>query len=196
MSSISTENEGSVAALAAVTDNLRHRRTVALFEDRPVVRQHVEDAIELARWAPNHHLTEPWHFYLLGDKARLSTLELVEDIVGKRANPDVGARKRAKWEKVPGWVVVTCKRNEDKLIEREDYAACCCAIHNFSLYLWQLGIGMKWSSGSIIRDERYYDALGFNADQEFIVGLISYGYPKLIPTQKRKSASEIMTSLA
>ena len=102
MSSISTENEGSVAALAAVTNNLRHRRTVALFEERPVVRQHIEDAVELARWAPNHHLTEPWHFYLLGDKARVATLEMVEIIVSARSNSDIGARKRVKWEKSTG----------------------------------------------------------------------------------------------
>ena len=189
MSSNPPQDDDPVAGI------LRNRRTVALFEDKLVARQHIEDAVALARWAPNHHLTEPWHFYLLGDKARDVTLELVESIVSVRANPDIGARKRAKWEKVPGWVVVTCKRKDDALMEREDYAACCCAIHSFSLYLWRVGIGMKWSTGSIIRDERYYSSLGIDQSKEFIVGLLSYGYPKLIPVQKRKPADQIITQL-
>lgn len=195
MPSIATDKEDDVAALKAVADNLRGRRTIALFEPRPVVERHILDAIDLARWAPNHHLTQPWHFYLLGDKARAATLHWVEVIVGERANPEVGARKRAKWEKVPGWVVVTCKRNDDALIQTEDYAASACAIHSFSLYLWQLGIGMKWSTGSITRDPRYLDALGIDQDREFVVGLISYGYPKMVPVQKRHEADQITTRL-
>ncbi len=190
-----SSDQESTAALAAVRDNLRHRRTVALFEERPVDRQHVLDAISLARWAPNHHLTEPWHFYLLGDDARGQTLKWVEVIVGERANPQIGARKRDKWAKVPGWVIVTCRRNEDSLVQQEDYAACACAVHNFSLYLWQLGIGMKWSTGSITRDTRYLDALGIDGEREQVVGLISYGYPKLIPVQKRRDVQDIVTQL-
>ena len=195
MSAIDTDNESEVAALKAVTDNMRHRRTIALFEDRPVVQQHILDAIELARWAPNHRLTEPWRFYLLGPEAREATLHWVEIIVAERTNPEVGARKAEKWAKVPGWVLVTCPRSDDALLEREDYAACACAIHNFSLYLWKLGIGMKWSTGSITRDERYLEAVGIDADKEFVVGLISYGYPRMIPTQKRRELTDIVTHL-
>jgi nitroreductase len=175
MASTATDNNQESHDRKAVADNLRGRRTIALFDDRAVDQQHILDAIDLARWAPNHHLTQPWHFYLLGEKARESTLHWVEVIVGERANPDVGARKRDKWAKVPGWVVVTCKRNDDALMQQEDYASCACAVHSFSLYLWQLGIGMKWSTGSITRDPRYLDALGIDQENEFVVGLISYG---------------------
>ncbi|MFK7887982.1 MAG: nitroreductase [Gammaproteobacteria bacterium] len=195
MASIATDKEEDVAALKAVSDNLRERRTIALFEPRPVVERHITDAINLARWAPNHHVTQPWHFYLLGEKARDATLHWVEVIVGERANPEIGARKRAKWADVPGWVVVTCKRNSDALMQQEDYAACACAIQSFSLYLWQLGIGMKWSTGSITRDARYLDALGIDQEKEFVVGLISYGYPKTVPVQKRHEAEQIITRL-
>ena len=195
MTSKATEQEEAADALKIVRDNLRHRRTVALFQDRPVDRQHILDAVALARWAPNHHLTEPWRFYLLGDKAREATLHWVEVIVGERTKPEIGARKAAKWAKVPGWVAVTCRRSDDELTQREDYASCACAIHSFSLYLWQLGIGMKWSTGSITRDPRYLDALGIDTDSEYIVGLISYGYPKLIPVQKRRPIDDIVTEL-
>lgn len=195
MAAIDTNDDSNLAALDAVKDNLRHRRTIALFEDRSVDQQHVLDAVEAARWAPNHRLTEPWKFYLLGEAATAATLHWVEVIVSERANPEVGKRKAEKWAKVPGWVIVTCPRSDDALLQQEDYAACACAIQNFSLYLWNVGIGMKWSTGSITRDARYLNAVGIDTDNEFIVGLISYGYPKMIPTQKRRDVEDIVTHL-
>ncbi len=52
--------------LQIVAEHIRGRRTIKLFHDRPVSRELILDAIEAARWAPSHHVTEPWHFYLLG----------------------------------------------------------------------------------------------------------------------------------
>jgi hypothetical protein len=41
------------------------------------------------------------------------------------------ARKYAQWKSTPGWMVVTSRRSDDPLVDREDYAACCCAVQNF-----------------------------------------------------------------
>jgi nitroreductase len=38
---------------------IRTRRTHKRFEHEPVRREVIEELLELARWAPNHHLTEP-----------------------------------------------------------------------------------------------------------------------------------------
>ena len=35
------------------------RRTHKAYDAEPVAREVVEQLLELARWAPNHHLTEP-----------------------------------------------------------------------------------------------------------------------------------------
>lgn len=183
------------SALRAVRRNLRSRRSITLFENKPVDPQILIDAIEIARWAPNHHLTQPWHFYLLGDKARAATLRIVEQVVGERRTARIGARKAKKWSKIPGWIVVTCALSEDSLTQMEDYAACSCAIHSMSLYLWELGIGTKWTTGPITRDPRYFEALGLDIDEVMIVGLVSYGYPKLIPIQKRNEVADILTRL-
>ncbi len=190
-----TAQPQSAETLEVVASTLRERRTIAMFEERPVDRETIMQAIEVARWAPNHRLTEPWRFYLVGEKAREATLHWVEVVTTEKANAEVGARKAGKWAKVPGWLLVTCKRSDDALLEQEDYAACACAIHNLSLYLWRAGIGMKWSSGAITRDARYLKALGIDEDNEFVVGLISYGYPKIVPTQKRRPVDDIAVNL-
>ena len=49
-------------SLQHLAERMRSRRTVKLFLQQPISRQLILDAIEVARWAPNQPLTEPWHF--------------------------------------------------------------------------------------------------------------------------------------
>jgi hypothetical protein len=61
------------------------------------------------------------------------------------------------------------------------------------LYLWKAGVGSKWTTGDITRDTRFFDIVGIDETQAFVVGLIWYGYPKMTPTQSRKNLKEILT---
>ena len=174
---------------------LRGRRTIELFLQTPVPRELLREAIEAATWAPNHHVTEPWHFYLLGDDTIERCLDLCEDIVSRKKGAKAGNFKRRKWSEKPGWLVVTCRRSQDTLLQTEDYAACCAAVQNLMLYLWKAGVGCKWTTGDITRDSRFGDIVGFDAGEAFVVGLIWYGYPKLTPSQNRKNLAEALTEL-
>jgi len=174
---------------------LRGRRTIELFLNTPVPAALVKEALEAATWAPNHHLTEPWKFCLLGKESVSSCLELVRDIVTAKKDAKMGEFKVQSWSEKPGWLVVTCRKSDDEMTQREDYAACCAATQNFMLYLWKAGVGSKWTTGDITRDARFFDIVGINADDEFVVGLIWYGYPKLTPTQSRKPIDEVLRQL-
>ena len=174
-------------------ERIRSRRTVNLFLQQPISRQLILDAIELARWAPNHHMTEPWHFYLLGEDTIRQSVELTRIVVSERKSQEIGDFKAKEAAARPGWLVVTCQHSDDPLLEREDYASVCCAIQNFSLYISEAGLASKWATGPITRDSRFYDLLEIDAEKEFIVALIWYGYPKITPTQQRKDVTEIVT---
>jgi nitroreductase len=174
---------------------VRGRRTINLYLQTPVPGELVREAVEVAAWAPNHHVTEPWHFYLLGSDTVARCLDLCFDIVSARKGDEAASFKREQWSEKPGWLVVTCNRSDDELLQREDYAACAAALQNFMLYLWKAGVGSKWTTGDITRDERFFDILGIDADREFVVGLVWYGYPKITPEQKRKALGEILTEL-
>ena len=63
------------------------------------------------------------------------------------------------------------------------------------LYLWKAGVGSKWTSGAITRDARFFDILGIDASQAFVVGMIWFGYPKLTPSQSRKAVDEVLVRL-
>lgn len=179
--------------LRILAERIRSRRSTNLFLKRKVKTDLVRDAIELARWAPNHHLTEPWHFYLLGDKKKEQSVELIRTIVTETKSAEMGEHKAKSAAAIPGWLVVTCKKSNDELRGREDYAACCCAVQNILLYLSEAGVASKWTTGLITRDVRFFGLLGIDPDTEYVVALIWYGYPKVLPTQSRKDVSEILT---
>ena len=174
---------------------LRGRRTIELFLQTPVPDALIREAIEVATWAPNHHVTEPWTFYHLGKEAIGKCLDLCRDIVETKKDAKVAEFKAKSWSEKPGWLVVSCRKSEDELTQQEDYGACCAAIQNLLLYLWKAGVGSKWTSGDITRDARFFDIIGANAEEEFVVGLIWLGYPKLTPTQSRKALDEVFREL-
>ena len=174
---------------------LRGRRTIELFLQTPVPRNLVNEAIEAATWAPNHHVTEPWHFYTIGDAGKKRCLDLCRDIVSAKKGEKAGTFKRKSWSEKPCWLVVTCRRSEDELLQHEDYAACCAAVQNLTLYLWKAGVGSKWTTGDITNDPRFFDILGIDEAKVFVVGLIWYGYPKLTPTQSRKDVGEVFSEI-
>ncbi len=181
-------------ALRCLEDCIVQRRTVVLFEERQVDESLVERAVELASWAPNHHLTEPWHFHLLGPDTRRELIELIRLNAEAARGAKIASAKARRAEAVPGWLVVSCAIADNELTRQEDYAATACAIQNLSLYFWQAGIGMKWSTGGVTRDPRFYRLLEIDAEARSIVGLLSFGYPKHVPEAKpRKSIDQLLT---
>ncbi len=181
--------------LQQLGDCIRSRRTVGQFEPERVSRDLIMDAIEVARWAPNHRMTEPWRFYLLGSETIARSVELTRIVVTERKGEKLGEFKAADAAKRPGWMVVTSARSDDELLQQEDYAAVCCAVQNLMLYLSAAGVATKWATGPITRDNRFYELLDIAPDRENIIGIIWYGYPKIMPQQQRKAVSESVVEL-
>src|ERR671921_793612 len=91
-------------------DAIRGRRTHKAYGRDPVDRETLEELFELARWAPNHHLTNPWRFRVLGPES----LERL-----KQAAPD-GA---AKLDRAPTLVVCSVVQTGDEVQDSEDMCA-------------------------------------------------------------------------
>jgi nitroreductase len=170
----------------AVADVIRARRSINKFKPDTPPLERVRAALELACWAPNHKLTEPWRYFLLGPDTAERVAVLNAEIVSAERGATVANSKLARWRAVPGTLVVTCVVAEDPLRAEEDYAACCCAIQNLQLALWADGIGTKWTTGAVTRDPRFFELLGIARDRYRVVGLIWYGYPDETPAMTRK----------
>ena len=177
----------------AVAGAIRNRRTVHTFEPVPAPpEEEILAAIDLARWAPNHHLTEPWRFYLIGPETTRKISRLNADMYGQSRGEQAGAAKYARWLGIPGWVIVTCSRSSDEIRQREDYAACCCALHNVQLYLWTRGIGVKWTTGPVTRTDQFFEIAGIDPEREMLVGLVWYGFAAEVPCVQRKPVRDIL----
>lgn len=178
-----------------LTAVMRGRRTVGAFLPKLPPAEVIASALELATWAPNHRKTEPWRFYWLGPQTAASITELNASLVAEKKGRDAGEAKRRQWSAIPGWLVMTCRKSADSLLQQEDYAACCCALQNLMLALWSAGIGTKWSTGDVTRHPEFARQVGMNLDEEFVVGLIWYGYPQSIPSQTRTPMREFLMAL-
>ena len=187
--------ENSLPHSDAVAALLRDRRTTHDFLPDRIADDVIERAVEVGSWAPNHHRTEPWRFYLLGALARKQIIERNTELVRIAQGERAAEIKRQRWLEVPGWLLMTCLHSEDALREREDYAACCCAAQNMMLTLWADGIGTKWTTGAITRDPELFHMLGVHAAREFVVGLFWYGRPASVTAQQRRPLAQVLARI-
>lgn len=171
------------------------RRTIGAFQSELPPREIILEAIELARWAPNHKKTEPWHVFWLGPESVSAVIELNKRIISETKGPAEAEAKSKKWAQVPGWLVVACELAADPIRRDEDYAACCCAIQNLQLALWSAGIGSKWSTGDVTRHPEFFNLLGINPASQRVVGMVWYGYPAVVPEQTRHAVDAFLREL-
>jgi nitroreductase len=183
-----TFDEAFGAELSAL---MRGRRSIDFFAPEPAGTDRLREAIDLARWAPNHRLTEPWRFYLIGPQTAAALAEFGAEFDRMRKGERAGEARLARLRAIPGFFVLTCRKSDDDLLQREDYAACCCAAQNVLLYLWSRGIGSKWTTGGMTRGRRFYELVGIDPDAETVVGFFWYGRAAVVPIRKRRDVSEI-----
>jgi nitroreductase len=187
------DNEATTRSIEGV---IRGRRTIHNFTTEVAPFEQIEKAIELASWAPNHRHTEPWRFHHLGPETISAVADLNARLVAEQKGAAAGEAKRERWSTIPGWLVVTSALSpDDAELEKEDYAACCCAIQNLSLYLWSAGIGVKWTTGAVTRHPEFYRLLNVNPAERQTVGVLWYGYAANVAQQKRQPVGEILTRL-
>ncbi|MBI2993435.1 MAG: nitroreductase [Gammaproteobacteria bacterium] len=181
--------------IATIADTIRGRRTIHEFRPGAPPQVVILDAIAHASWAPNHYLTQPWRFYLLGPE----TVEAICLLNAERVRAGKGERaaemKLRRWRAIPGWLLLTCQREADEVRCWEDYAACCCAAQNMMLFLWDRGIGVKWTTGEVIRDPRFFEITRIDPARERVVGIFWYGIPAEIPATLRKPPAEFISRL-
>jgi nitroreductase len=143
---------------------IRTRRTHKAFAPEPVPRETLDDLLDLARWAPNHNLTNPWRFRVLGPGA----LERLKDAAGPG-----GA---AKLDRAPTLVVCSCVLGGDPVQDEEDLHATAVAAYIVLLAAHARGLAGYWRTPALLRTERGRAAVGL-ADGERFVSLIHLGRP-------------------
>jgi nitroreductase len=145
-----------------VEEAIRTRRTHKAYASQPVGRQMLEDLLDLARWAPNHNLTNPWRFRVVGPGA----LERLKEAAGPEA--------AAKLDRAPTLVVCSCALSGDPLQDEEDLHAAACAAYIVLLGAHGRGLAGYWRTPEVLRTLEGRAAVGIPDDERF-VGLIHLG---------------------
>ncbi len=174
-----------------VFDLIRNRRSIPRFQPDPVPREVIERMLEAATWAPNHHLTEPWEFYVLEEAAREPFAAIRRDF--RRTlfpNPDAPEAQKAA-EKIyqttlatPVIIMVTTQVSADPVLNEDDFAATFCAIQNMLLVAASRGIGTYLRTGGLVRDPTLRAFLDLDEDRR-AVGILYVGYPAVVPERRR-----------
>jgi nitroreductase len=144
---------------------IRGRRTHKVFASEPLSRELLDELLELARWAPNHHLTNPWRFRVLGPDAL------------QRLKHAAGPEAAAKLDRAPTLVAVTQVRSADPVQDEEDLCATACAAYAVLLGAHGRGLAGYWRTPRVLRTPEGRDALGMSDDERF-VALVHLGWPR------------------
>jgi nitroreductase len=181
-----------------VSEAIRERRSIKRFAERPVSREEIETLLAAAALAPNHHLTQPWRFYVLGPEARYAYgLALGERKARKLENPEAARAMRetvaAEHRALPCMIAVAVVNSDNPETREEDYAAAMMAVLNLSLAAVELGLGTHIKTGGVMSDPAARAAARVR-DDERIVAIVNAGVPADIPPPKKREAASAFTT--
>jgi nitroreductase len=144
---------------------IRGRRTHKAYGPDPVDRALLDELFELARWAPNHHLTNPWRFRVLGPQAL------------DRLKAAAGPEAASKLDRAPTLVCASVKLTGDAVQDEEDVCAAACAIFIVLLAAHDRGLAGYWRTPGVLRTPDGAAAVGMERDELF-VALIHLGHAR------------------
>jgi nitroreductase len=168
-----------------LADAIRSRRTWKSYSGDPLTREQLDELFELARWAPNHKLTQPWRFRVVGPEAfeRLRTVaaEQARAEAPEGADPEkIVEVALKKLSMAPTIVAVTTVRNPDPKLDVEDFAASSVAAYILLLAATDRGYANFWRSPGVLQSVEGSAVLGIDAGEEPL-GLIYLGLPGDVP---------------
>jgi nitroreductase len=162
---------------------IRSRRTHKQFGREPVDEATVRDLLDLARFGPNHKLTQPWRFRLLGPETR------------RRLSDVVGTTEAMKLGRAPTLVLATAALSGDPLTDAEDLHATACAVYAVLLGATARGLASYWRTPAAFGEQAVRDLLGLTGSER-VVGLIHLG-PKVSdpPEKERRPLDDVLRTL-
>jgi nitroreductase len=148
-----------------VEEAIRTRRTHKAYRPEPVPTQVLDELFELARWAPNHHMTNPWRFRVLGPESLA------------RLKDAAGAEAAAKLDRAPTLVVASVVETGDPVQDQEDLCAAAVASYIILVGAHSRGLGGYWRTPEVLRRAEGRAAVGVREDER-VLGLLHLGTPR------------------
>src|SRR5713226_530338 len=179
-----------------VTDVITTRRSIPQFRPDPISSDTIARLLEVAVWVPNHRLTEPWQFFVLGEKSKRRFAEVRRDFrAAMLPNPKAPEVQPALQKiiedtvHIPVIIVVTSVGHDDPELQEENYWAAFGSAYAFMLGAWSLGIGTYFRTGAMRDAPALREMLQLPTDRR-VIGILYAGYPAAVPQKQRTPAAE------
>lgn len=154
------------------------RRSTKRFRPDPVPRGAIERLLEAAVRAPNHWLTEPWHFYVVtgAGRDRVADLRARQMRESGETDADRISRHTVEIRTIPALIFVSVRAGRSEQETRENRLATAAAVMNMLLAAHGQGLGAIWRTGQFIHYEPLREYLGVPENAE-IIAQVYVGYP-------------------
>jgi nitroreductase len=156
---------------------IRNRRTHKRYGPEPVDEATLLELLDLARFAPNHKLTQPWRFRILGPETRA-----LIDV-------EAGEKEAAKLRRAPTLVLATAKLSGDAPTDEEDLHATACAVYAILLGATERGLASYWRTPGAFSEPAVRELVGLGEDER-VVALIHLGPTESEPPAKEREPLE------
>lgn len=161
---------------------IQQRRTIRKFKSDPIAINTIKELLNIAVWAPNHHLREPWRFILFVDDGKQLLVDAIVQNALKKKDPE-------RFLAVPAYLAVTMNEVDRQKEREEDMFATAAMLQNFQLAAWERGIGMVWLTEPFTYQPAFRKSIGVRPEEK-LIGLLKIGYPEEIPPAKPRTAAE------
>ncbi len=172
-------------------DAIRNRASIKKFSQQSVEKELIEQCLELAVWAPNHRMTEPWRFFVLREESRERLIEIMATDFQSDRNAVENFGKKLK--SAPVMILIYSLPGKNLLITKENYAATCAAVQNLLLAAYDLGLSTIWRTGEYYESLKMKEFIGIQENAEF-VGAIHMGYSDQIPDKRKRTSFAEVTN--
>jgi nitroreductase len=180
---------------------IRSRRSIGKVKPEMIDRDILEQLLEAATWAPSHHRTEPWKFFVLTGEGRRPLGRILAEIAKEKMDDPSTEENQLKLQKTeekpfrsPVIIAVAVTPSEDPKVEPiEEVAAVNAAIQNLLLAAHALGLGTIWRSGLPTYHPRMKELFGLKEKDE-VLGFVYLGYPDMDQPQGRRTPYQEKTT--
>lgn len=180
-----------------VKDAIRTRRSVGKVSEVMPDQHLLEKVLEAARWAPNHHMTQPWKYFVLTGEARVRLGQVMKEIKSegwteeeKRSKAEVLDREARKPLRAPVVIAAAVIPSDDPKVEEiEEICAVAAGIQNGLLTAHALGLGAIWRTGKPTYHPRMKKFFHLE-DKETLLGFLYIGYPSILPKTRPRASLE------
>jgi nitroreductase len=169
-----------------VFDAIKRRRSIGKMTSEQPTRKQIEQLLEAATHAPNHHKVQPWKFIVLAGNAREELgAVMAESLAGRMEETSSDKaqamlnKERNKPLRSPIVIVIAAESpNQPKVMEIENIEATAAAVQNMLLTAEEMGLACMWRTGDAAYDPHVKQWLGL-APGEHIVAFLYAGFPAM-----------------